>query len=73
MWFVGDEVVCVLCSTENWQQGQTILPEEVNYMLSWLREREITPHTFLWLMSTLGIKLIFHACFEEAELKLLAF
>lgn len=35
-------------------------------MLSEFRETEITPHTFLWLMSTLGIKLIFHACFEEA-------
>lgn len=40
-------MVCVSCSTENWQQGQTILPEEVNYMLSLLRERDHTTYIFV--------------------------
>lgn len=46
MWFVVGEVVCALCSAKNCQQGQTVLPEEVNCGFVAQRERGLTPHVF---------------------------
>lgn len=47
MWFVVGEVVCALCSAKNCQQGQTVLPEEVNCGFVAQRERGLTHTCFV--------------------------